>query len=50
MFGEVRSWEERETRESRGMCAWPVCVCAHWILFVEELLPSSTPLHHDDDE
>jgi hypothetical protein len=46
MFGEVRSWEERESRE-RNVCV--ACVCAHWVLFVEELA-SSAPLHDDDDD
>jgi len=33
MFGEVRWWEERESRE-RNVCV--ACVCAHWVLLVED--------------
>jgi hypothetical protein len=46
MFEEVRWWEERESRE-RNVCV--ACVCAQWVLLVEELA-SSAPLHDDDDD
>jgi hypothetical protein len=47
MFEEVRWWEERESRERNNVCV--ACVCAHWVLLVEELA-SNAPLHDDDDD
>jgi hypothetical protein len=38
MVGDVRSWEERDSRERRGMCAWRVCVHIGFCLWKNDLV------------